>query len=62
MVMKSRTKIGRERRREGSQLDELELEGLHVQYSYQLFPSPLFLRKLSDGIGYLQPKLHVKKP
>jgi hypothetical protein len=31
MVMKSKTKIGRKRRRKGSQLDELEFKGLHVQ-------------------------------
>jgi len=29
--MKSRTKIGGERGRKGSQLDELEFKGLHVE-------------------------------
>jgi hypothetical protein len=51
--MKKRTQIGRERRRGGSQLDELEFQGLHAKQSHQLFPSPLLLRKLGDGIGYL---------
>ncbi len=58
MVMKNKTQIGRERRRRGSQLDDLELQGLHAQHSHQLFPTPLILCKL----GYLLPKPFAKKP
>ncbi len=60
--MKNITQIGRKRKRWGSQSDELELQGLHTQQSHQLFPSPLFLCKLGDVIGYLQLKPLKKTP